>query len=252
MCAEERLDRAVTRGRLVLERESGERHLLGEPRAQVRGEVGHRVPPVGSAGLPGPGLSGAIPRLAGCFESVVEKIEVHRARLYGGSLDSAPIALSPSAMRLAKHLAHAGVASRRASEQLVFDGRVLVDGEVITDPARDVSGEERIQVDGENIGGAPSVRVVYALNKPPGVVSTASDTHGRPTVVDLVRAPGDRRLYPIGRLDAETTGLILLTDDGDLAHRMTHPSFGVPKTYVAHVGGKRVSDGALRRLAQGR
>ena len=142
-------------------------------------------------------------------------------------------------MRLAKHLAHAGVASRRAAEQLIFDGRVSVDGEVVTDPARDVTGDERIEVDGERVGSGPAVRVVYALNKPPGVVSTASDTHGRPTVVDLVRAPGDRRLYPVGRLDAETSGLILLTDDGDLAHRLTHPRFGVSKTYVAQVGGPR-------------
>ena len=154
-------------------------------------------------------------------------------------------------MRLAKHLAHSGVASRRAAEQLVFAGRVSVDGEVVTDPARDIAGGERVEVDGERVGSGPAVRVVYALNKPPGVVSTASDTHGRPTVVDLVRAPGDRRLYPVGRLDAETSGLILLTDDGDLAHRLTHPSFGVPKTYVAHVGGPRVGDGAMKRLREG-
>lgn len=154
-------------------------------------------------------------------------------------------------MRLAKHLAHAGVASRRAAEQLIFAGRVMVNGEVVIDPARDVSGSERIDVDGERVGAPPVVRAVFVLNKPVGVVSTAIDTHDRPTVVDLVRAPGDRRLYPIGRLDAETTGLILLTDDGDLAHRLTHPRFGVSKTYVAQVGGKRVSDGALKRLRSG-
>jgi len=153
-------------------------------------------------------------------------------------------------MRLAKHLAHAGVASRRASEQLIFDGRVAVDGEVVTDPARDVTGGERIEVDGERVGGSPGVRVVYALHKPAGVVSTASDTHGRPTVVDLVRAPGDRRLYPVGPLDADTTGLILLTDDGDLAHRLTHPSFEVPKTYRVTTR-TAIGDGALRRLATG-
>ena len=154
-------------------------------------------------------------------------------------------------MRLAKHLAHAGVASRRAAEQLVFGGRVTVDGETVTDPARDVSGRERIEVDGERIGGKPAVRVVYLLHKPFGVVSTASDTHGRPTVVDLVRAPGSRRLYPVGRLDADSTGLILLTDDGDLAHRLTHPSFEVPKTYRVIVGGPALRDGALRRLREG-
>lgn len=154
-------------------------------------------------------------------------------------------------MRLAKHLAHAGVASRRAAEQLVFAGRVTVDGEEVRDPARDVSGRERIEVDGERIGGTPSVRVVYALHKPHGVVSTAADTHGRPTVVDLVGAPGSRRLYPVGRLDADSTGLILLTDDGDLAHRLTHPKFEVPKTYRVTVGGPALREGALRRLRDG-
>jgi 23S rRNA pseudouridine2605 synthase len=151
-------------------------------------------------------------------------------------------------MRLAKHLAHAGVASRRAAEALVGEGRVTVDGAVVTDPARDVSGEEAIAVDGEAIR-APGPRAVYALHKPAGVVSTARDTHGRPTVVDLV--PSERRLYPVGRLDADTTGLILLTDDGALAHALTHPRFEVPKTYRARVAGGAVGEGALRALREG-
>jgi 23S rRNA pseudouridine2605 synthase len=153
-------------------------------------------------------------------------------------------------MRLAKHLAHAGVASRRAAEALVFAGRVVVDGDVVTDPARDVTGHEAIAVDGRPVRDAPERRVVYALHKPAGVVSTAKDTHGRRTVVDLVRAPGTR-LYPVGRLDADTTGLILLTDDGDLAHALTHPSFEVPKTYRAQVRGGRVSERALQALRDG-
>jgi 23S rRNA pseudouridine2605 synthase len=150
-------------------------------------------------------------------------------------------------MRLAKHLAHAGVASRRAAEVLVGEGRVTVDGAVVTDPARDVTGEEAIAVDGEAVraGGA---RVVYAVNKPAGVVSTARDTHGRRTVVDLVRSA--ERLYPVGRLDADTTGLILLTNDGDLAHALTHPSFEVPRTYRARVEG-RPDERALRALREG-
>jgi 23S rRNA pseudouridine2605 synthase len=153
-------------------------------------------------------------------------------------------------MRLAKHLAHAGVASRRAAEALIADGRVTVDGAVVTDPARDVSGDEAIAVDGRAVGSARAARVVYAVNKPAGVVSTARDTHGRPTVLDLV--PGaDRRLYPVGRLDADTTGLLLLTDDGDLAHRLTHPRFEVPKTYRATVSGGPVSERALRALREG-
>jgi 23S rRNA pseudouridine2605 synthase len=150
-------------------------------------------------------------------------------------------------MRLGKHLAHAGIASRRASEALVADGRVTVDGAVITDPARDVTGEEAIAVDGELVRG-PGARVVYALHKPAGVVSTAADTHGRPTVVDLV--PTGQRLYPVGRLDAESTGLILLTNDGDLAYALTHPRFEVPRTYRARVNG-RPSERALRALREG-
>jgi len=154
-------------------------------------------------------------------------------------------------MRLAKHLAHAGVASRRAAEELIRAGRVTVDGALVTDPARDVSGTERIELDGERVAPAPAVRVVYVLNKPHGVVSTAADTHGRPTVVELVRPPGARRLYPVGRLDADSTGLILLTDDGELAHRLTHPRFEVSKTYRATVGGPALRESALRRLREG-
>jgi 23S rRNA pseudouridine2605 synthase len=150
-------------------------------------------------------------------------------------------------MRLAKHLAHAGVASRRAAEALVAEGRVTVDGAVVLDPARDVDGSEAIAVDGEAVR-QPGRRVVYALNKPAGVVSTARDTRGRPTVVDLV--PGERRLYPVGRLDAESTGLILLTDDGELAHVLTHPRFEVPKIYRARVAG-HPGPRALRALREG-
>jgi 23S rRNA pseudouridine2605 synthase len=152
-------------------------------------------------------------------------------------------------MRLAKHLAHAGIASRRASEGLIAAGHVTVDGEVVRDPARDVTGVEAIALDGEAVAAPRARRAVYVLHKPAGVVSTAHDTHGRPTVVDLVPSAG--RLYPVGRLDADTTGLILLTDDGDLAHRLTHPRFEVPKTYVARVGGGPVPDRALRALRAG-
>ncbi|MEA2480364.1 MAG: rRNA synthase [Thermoleophilaceae bacterium] len=150
-------------------------------------------------------------------------------------------------MRLAKYLAHSGVASRRAAEQLVAAGRVSVGGERVTDPARDVDGDSGVAVDGEPV--APEPREVYALNKPAGVVSTASDTHGRPTVIALV--PSSRRLYPVGRLDAETTGLILLTNDGELANRLTHPRYGVAKTYRARVEPAPVPERALRRLREG-
>jgi 23S rRNA pseudouridine2605 synthase len=150
-------------------------------------------------------------------------------------------------MRLAKYLAHAGVASRRAAERLVAEGRVTVGGAVVTDPARDVDERSAVAVDGEPV--AREERIVYALNKPAGVVSTAHDTHGRPTVTELV--PAEARLYPVGRLDADTTGLILLTNDGELANRLTHPRYEVPKTYRARVEPKPVPEPALRRLREG-
>jgi 23S rRNA pseudouridine2605 synthase len=152
-------------------------------------------------------------------------------------------------MRLAKYLAHAGVASRRAAETLIAARRVAVNGEIVADPAHDVAESDRVEVDGEVVPG-PEPRVVYAVNKPLGVVSTARDTHGRPTVVELVPAVG-LRLYPVGRLDVDSSGLILLTNDGALANRLTHPRYEVSKTYVARVGGGRVGEDALRALRDG-
>ena len=152
-------------------------------------------------------------------------------------------------MRLAKYLAHAGVASRRASERIVADGRVTVDGAVVTDPARDVDDERAVAVDGARVRVGAPTRVVYALNKPVGVVSTASDPQRRATVVSLVRS--GERLYPVGRLDADTTGLILLTNDGDLAYRLTHPSFEVPRSYRARIARPPIGTAALRALREG-
>src|ERR1700704_640830 len=153
---------------------------------------------------------------------------------------------SPRPMRLAKFLAHAGVASRRAPELLIGEGRVSVGGQTATDPALDVDEDSGVAVDGRPIAGAEP-RVVYALNKPVGVVSTARDTHGRPTVVDLVPERG-LRLYPVGRLDADSSGLILLTNDGELANRLTHPRYEVPKTYRVRVAPAPVREPALRAL----
>ncbi|HEY6694220.1 MAG TPA: pseudouridine synthase [Solirubrobacteraceae bacterium] len=152
-------------------------------------------------------------------------------------------------MRLAKYLAHAGVASRRASEQLIFAGRVRVGDEVVRDPARDVDGSVPVTVDGRAVRVSTGQKAVYVVHKPRGVVSTARDPQGRPTIVSLV--PSARRLYPVGRLDADTTGLILLTDDGELAHRLTHPSFEVPRTYHAKVRHPPVREEALQRLRAG-
>src|SRR4051812_49504888 len=152
-------------------------------------------------------------------------------------------------MRLAKHLAHAGVASRRAAEAMIAAGRVAVDGKTVTDPARDVTGAEAIAVDGAAVGANPR-RVVYAVHKPAGVVSTAHDTHGRPTVVELVPDAGTR-LYPVGRLDADTTGLILLTNDGALANRLMHPRYEVRRMYEATVRGGPVAEAELDALRSG-
>jgi 23S rRNA pseudouridine2605 synthase len=124
---------------------------------------------------------------------------------------------------------------------------VGVDGQVVTDPALDVDESSRVEVDGRPV--APEPREVWVLNKPAGVVSTARDTHGRPTVVSLVRS--DRRLYPVGRLDADTTGLLLLTNDGELAERLMHPRYGVEKVYRVRVEPRRVAEGALRALREG-
>jgi 23S rRNA pseudouridine2605 synthase len=152
-------------------------------------------------------------------------------------------------MRLAKYLAHAGVASRRAAETIVREGRVSVAGKIVRDPACDVDDGSGVAVDGKTLGGVER-RVLYAVNKPVGVVSTARDTHGRPTVVSLVEEE-TARLYPVGRLDVDSSGLILVTNDGELAHRLTHPSFEVEKTYRARVGGGPVGEEALRRLRDG-
>jgi 23S rRNA pseudouridine2605 synthase len=150
-------------------------------------------------------------------------------------------------MRLAKFLAHSGVASRRAAEGLIANGRVTVGGEVASDPARDVDEQSGVAVDGRPVG--PEPHEVHLLNKPAGVVSTASDTHGRPTVVELVDS--QRRLYPVGRLDADTTGLILLTNHGELSERLTHPRYGIERTYRARVEPSAMSDAALRALRDG-
>ena len=151
-------------------------------------------------------------------------------------------------MRLAKYLAHSGVASRRAAAAIVRAGRVRVDGSRELDPAREIT-MQLVELDGAPLAGPQEV-VVYALNKPVGVLSTARDSRRRATVVELV-AEEERRLYPVGRLDAQSTGLILLTNDGELANLLTHPRYEVPKTYRATVAGGPVRRAALETLARG-
>lgn len=149
--------------------------------------------------------------------------------------------------RLQKVLARAGVGSRRHCEELIAAGRVLVDGEVAELGQRVTAGASVVEVDGVAVGVDPAL-CHYLVNKPSGVVSTTRDPQGRPTVTSLV--PGDPRVYPVGRLDTDTEGLILLTNDGPLTHQLTHPSFGVEKEYLAWVEGEP-SRGALRALRQG-
>ena len=158
-----------------------------------------------------------------------------------------PAGAAEEGERLQKVLARVGLGSRRVCEELIADERVTVNGEVAVlgrrvDPERDL-----VEVDGAPIGIRPDL-VHYLLNKPTGTVTTASDPQGRPTVVDLV--PAEPRVFPVGRLDLDTEGLLLLTNDGELANRIAHPSRGVEKEYLAQVEA-RPSRAALRRLREG-
>lgn len=150
--------------------------------------------------------------------------------------------------RLQKLLAQRGYGSRRSCEELISAGRVRVNGVVATLGDRVDSLVDVVEVDGRLAPVRPD-SVYYLLNKPVGVVSTARDTHGRPTVVDLV--PDEPRVHPVGRLDIETEGLIILTNDGELTNRLTHPSFGVDKEYLVTVVPQPVSPASLRRLREG-
>ena len=149
-------------------------------------------------------------------------------------------------MRLVKYLAHCGVASRRKAEALIASGRVTVAGDVVTDPARDVDERSGVAFDGEEV--RPEPHEVWALNKPLDVVSTAREPGARRAVTELVTS--GRRLYPVGRLDADSTGLILLTNDGELANRLTHPRYGVARTYRATLR-RAPSEHDLDRLRRG-
>jgi 23S rRNA pseudouridine2605 synthase len=149
-------------------------------------------------------------------------------------------------VRLAKYLAHAGVASRRKAEEIIAKGVVTVGGEVVTDPARNVEDGDDVRVNGAPVGA--EAREVWAVNKPAGVVSTAREPGARRAVVELVDTKA--RLYPVGRLDADSTGLLLLTNDGALANQLTHPRYEVPKTYRARLE-KSPRERELARLREG-
>jgi len=155
------------------------------------------------------------------------------------------------AVRINRFLAGAGLGSRRSCETLVKQGRVKINGETVAglgetvDPDRDA-----VTVDGRSVEMTEKT-VVLVLNKPTGVLSTVTDTHGRPTVIDLARRAGRReRLFPVGRLDMDTSGFILLTNDGELTYRLTHPRYEVDKTYLAVVEGE-IADETARIVAGG-
>lgn len=156
---------------------------------------------------------------------------------------------SDTPQRLQKILARAGYGSRRSCEELILQGRVRVNGQVITqlgtraDPRHDV-----IEVDGQRVR-PPKAHTYILLHKPAGMVTTRHDPHAKRTVMDLLRGI-TASVFPVGRLDADTTGALLLTDDGELAHRLTHPRYGIPKTYLVEVRGE-VEEHALRRLREG-
>ncbi|WP_425488444.1 pseudouridine synthase [Nakamurella aerolata] len=154
-------------------------------------------------------------------------------------------------VRLQKVLAAAGVASRRKAEEMIRDGRVTVDGIVVTEMGMRIDPENAVvHVDGERIG-TRTDQLYLALNKPPGMLSTMSDEQGRPHIGDLLEDwRVSERLFHVGRLDMDSEGLLLLTNDGELAHRLTHPSFGVPKTYMAEIPGPVPRD-LGRRLGRG-
>jgi 23S rRNA pseudouridine2605 synthase len=154
----------------------------------------------------------------------------------------------PQGERLQKVLAVRGWGSRRVCEDLISEGRVTVNGEVAMLGRRVDTDTDRVEVDGVPIGVKPGL-VYYVLNKPAGIVTTSSDTQRRKTVVELV--PAEPRVYPVGRLDMETEGLLLLTNDGDFAQRLAHPSHGIEREYLAEVAGGPVAQGKLRRLRDG-
>ncbi|MGI6212338.1 MAG: pseudouridine synthase [Anaerovoracaceae bacterium] len=151
-------------------------------------------------------------------------------------------------MRINKYIASCGEASRRKADELIRAGRVLVNGRVLTEPGYDVRPEDEVTVDGRVLR-QETKKVYYMLNKPIGVITSVSDDQGRMTVLDLIDQPG-QRLFPVGRLDYNTSGLLFLTNDGDFAYHLTHPKNEVEKTYRVRIAGN-ISRQSVARLRQG-
>src|SRR6266567_529944 len=173
-----------------------------------------------------------------------------RARRVGAASRSPAQRISLVKERLHKVLAHAGVASRRAAERMILDHRIKVNGTLVLELGTQVDpGADRIEVDGRPLARGDATLHYVILNKPAGVVSTAHDPEGRPTVVDLVHAR--ERLYPVGRLDIDSEGLVLLTDDGELTFRLTQARFGVEKEYHVLVACQDLVDNVLEEMRAG-
>ena len=149
--------------------------------------------------------------------------------------------------RLQKVIANLGYCSRRKAEELIKDGKVLVNGNIVTELGTKVKNSDTIEVEGNILDNNKNYEY-YILNKPRGVVTTTNDEHGRKTVIDLIDT--STRIYPIGRLDYDTTGLLLLTNDGELANKLMHPSFKIDKTYIAKIEGI-ISSISIKKLRSG-
>ncbi len=169
----------------------------------------------------------------------------HAQRTAQQNASAASAVHQPDGVRLQKVLADAGLGSRRACEQLIADARVEVDGQIVTELGTRIDPEtQTVHVDSMRIVTAPD-RVYLAFNKPAGVVSTMDDPDGRPSLAEYLRDRPER-LFHVGRLDAETEGLLLITNDGELSNRLTHPSYEIPKTYLAQVRGAVAKDVGAR------
>jgi len=150
-------------------------------------------------------------------------------------------------MRLNKYLARSGIASRRESDRLIQEGMVTINGQVVINPATQVTDNDEVSFDGRIVSPSKDT-LVYMLNKPRNVITTTRDTHGRKTVLDFV--PSQRRLFPIGRLDKDTTGLILITDNGELANYLMHPKNKIPRFYKIEIEG-RLSQKEMTKVKKG-
>jgi len=151
-------------------------------------------------------------------------------------------------MRLNKYISQAGIASRRKADELIAAGKVTVDGEVVTAPYFEVDEGRRVSVDGREVG-ASAKKVYYLLNKPKGYITTTADEKDRPTVMEFALDIPEK-VFPVGRLDSQTTGLLIMTNDGDFAYRLTHPKYEKAKTYRAYVAGV-LSREKVNRLRKG-